>query len=202
MAPEQRAGGETALAPIADVYALGGMLRWLLTGRLPADATDRKLDPDLTCIIKRALEPATTARYTSAGALADDLERWLARKPLEWARTSLVRRSSLWLRRNPGPTAIVGAMVLLASGALGMWAQNVRNERLREERANAEIVNGLEAEVTRLREKGSGMLKGLIQSLPPGAGMSLDRAFQQAVLFQMMSNSEFLDAGGENRGSL
>src|SRR6476646_8866946 len=100
IAPEQAnpALAETAkLTPSADVYSVGAILFDLLTGRPPflgehalaviQQASEKSaprlrllvptLDRDLETICAKCLERDPTARYRSAAALAEDLERWL-----------------------------------------------------------------------------------------------------------------------------
>lgn len=98
MAPEQAAGRVREIGPAVDVYALGAMLYELLIGRPPfeADSWNQTLDlvlheepalptqaraeipRDLETICLKCLEKAPERRYASAGALADDLSRFLA----------------------------------------------------------------------------------------------------------------------------
>src|SRR5262245_33856363 len=103
IAPEQSECLAADLTPAADVYSLGAILFYLLTGRPPfvgpnvlvvihhaaAPPAPRlrsfapSLDRDLETIVARCLESDPKARYESAGALADDLEHWLRHEPIQ-----------------------------------------------------------------------------------------------------------------------
>lgn len=97
MAPEQARGENEQVGPAADVHALGAIFFEMLTGRPPflADSVMdtlvrvleerppslRALNPQvpatLEAFCRRCLEKDPAARYSDAGALADDLEqRW------------------------------------------------------------------------------------------------------------------------------
>src|SRR5437588_1887213 len=102
VAPEQAKGSTQGLRPGTDVYSLGAILFDLLTGRPPflgdnvlaviyqaAGTPEQKhrplalaLDRDLEIICAKCLEREPNARYCSAGDLAEDLERWLADRPI------------------------------------------------------------------------------------------------------------------------
>jgi eukaryotic-like serine/threonine-protein kinase len=121
MAPEQAAGKTKELGPAADIYGLGGILYFLLTGRPPFIATSpldtlvqvlegevivpRVINPqvgrDLERICLRCLEKAPERRYPTAAALAEDLERFLRHEPVQ-ARPPGLRALLLdWMRRQP-----------------------------------------------------------------------------------------------------
>ena len=134
--PEQAERPADKLTCAADVYSLGAILFYLLTGRPPfvgsnvlhvihqAAATPAprlrslaaSLDRDMETIVARCLESDPNARYQSAGALADDLEHWLRREPIRARRTGVFARARKWVRRNPTSTALVASLVALGAG--------------------------------------------------------------------------------------
>src|SRR5262249_57511068 len=63
----------------------------------------------------KCLEKERRRRYQSARELADDLDRYLNRKPIVARPISRVNRAWRWCRRNPWPTASTASMVLLAA---------------------------------------------------------------------------------------
>jgi serine/threonine protein kinase/tetratricopeptide (TPR) repeat protein len=140
VAPEQvdPAGARSSkLGPAADVYSLGAILFELLTGRPPflgehalkviQQASEKPapklrtlvpgLDRDLETICAKCLEREPGARYRSAGALAEDLERWLEGKPIAARPLSPPALVWRWTRRN---SVVAGIAALLM--ALGLVA--------------------------------------------------------------------------------
>jgi hypothetical protein len=132
MAPEQAAGRSREIGPATDIYALGAILYELVTGRPPflADSHEatrqlvisdeplppRRLQPslprNLEIICMKCLQKEPAKRYSSALALAEDLARFLAGKPI-LARPATVPEYFLrWCRRNPWAASFILAMVI------------------------------------------------------------------------------------------
>ena len=103
MAPEMQDGRGIA-SPASDQYALGVTLTELAHG-----AKDNHIPSELTAIFNKMTAPEPDARYSDMEAVADDLHRFLRHEPVLAQPPSLVRRFSLWTRRNPA--AAIGAAV-------------------------------------------------------------------------------------------
>ena len=103
MAPEMQNGRGIA-SPASDQYALGVTLTELAQG-----AKDNRLPSELAAIFNKMTAPEPDARYPDMEAVADDLQRFLRHEPVRAQPPSLVRRLSLWTRRNPA--AAIGAAV-------------------------------------------------------------------------------------------
>ena len=137
MAPEQAVGNNTAVSNATDVYGIGAVLYQLLTGhppfaggatyetiRLLLDTEPRqprllnpKIDRDLSTICLKCLEKDPKRRYSSALALAEDLERWLKHEPIQARRIGLFARGGKWAQRNPASALLVVCLVALAAAA-------------------------------------------------------------------------------------
>src|SRR5206468_2503505 len=137
MAPEQAVGNNAAVSTVTDVYGLGAVLYQLLTGqppfaggttyetiklllytepRQPRDVNP-KIDRDLSTICLKCLEKDPKRRYSSALALAEDLERWLKHEPILARHTGIIGRSRKWVRRNPSSALLAASLVTLAAAA-------------------------------------------------------------------------------------
>jgi serine/threonine-protein kinase len=151
MSPEQAFGDARAIGPTSDVYSLGAILYELLTGRPPflgATVLDtfsqirsqdpvapRQLQPklprDLETICLHCLNKSAVNRYQSAGALAEDLRRFLAGVPIAARRTTAIERAIRWCRRNRMVAGLAAAVVVLLICATAILA--ISNARIRSE---------------------------------------------------------------------
>jgi serine/threonine-protein kinase len=191
MAPEQAVGNNAAVTAETDVYGLGTVFYQLLTGHPPfaggttyetiklvLDTEPRqprlwnpKIDRDLSTICLKCLEKDPRRRYSSALALAEDLERWLKHEPISARRTGLVTRGRKWAQRNPTSALLAASLVALAAAAGWIvWkTEFIRHplttgierpeksiavlpfENRSEEKANAYFADGIQEEIlTRL----------------------------------------------------
>jgi WD40 repeat protein/serine/threonine protein kinase len=163
MAPEQTSGRYGPLTPGVDVYGLGAVLYEMLTGRPPFKGATalstleqvnfqeplapsrfhRHIPRDLETICLKCLEKSPGKRYSSAEALADDLGRFLAGRPIVARPIRVWGRVAKWARRRPLDAALLAAVLLVTLlglvGILWQWRQAVAqrdNARWQSYRAN------------------------------------------------------------------
>ncbi len=136
MAPEQARGSDDgAVSTSTDIYSLGAMLFELLCGAPPFQAATavetlrrvideeprfpsepRVIDSDLQMICQKCLEKNPRARYRSAAALADELERWLRGEALEVRPLGRIERLSRWVRKEPVLAGALSSVVVMLIG--------------------------------------------------------------------------------------
>src|SRR5262245_53265305 len=135
MAPEQALGNKAPLTSATDVYGLGAIFYQLLTGQPPfmggtayetislvldrEPRQPRLLNPkvgrELSTICLKCLEKNPKNRYSSALALAEDLEHWVKHEPIRAHRTGIFTRGRKWMQRKPAIAALIASLVALAA---------------------------------------------------------------------------------------
>jgi serine/threonine protein kinase len=147
-APEQLQGG--AITTATDVYALGLLLYELLTGeradrrRLRSPSTllaarRRERGPalhalrvgrDLDRIALMALAEEPVRRYAGAADMADDLDRFLSRRPVRAHPPSAWYRTRKFVERHRGGVALTLLLLIgiLTSLALALWQARIARE--------------------------------------------------------------------------
>jgi serine/threonine protein kinase/Flp pilus assembly protein TadD len=134
MAPEQAVADNADVSSATDVYGLGAVLYQLLTDHPPfAGGTtyetikllletepraprllNPKIDRELSTICLKCLEKDPKRRYSSALALAEDLEHWLKHEPIGAKRSGFFTHARKWVRRNPTSALLVASLIALA----------------------------------------------------------------------------------------
>lgn len=183
-APEQFTGMPPATA--MDVYGAAALLYRLLTGLAPRQAVPageviapskllrqragERPDPaqrqavarlrgDLDTILLKALAGTPEDRYPGIAAFAEDLRRWLQRRPIRAHPPSLRYRLRKFASRNRWQVAAGAVLLLLLAGGVAGTVWQMRKARAEAARANA-LAEESQAQLA--------YLESLLEMLAPG----------------------------------
>ena len=178
MAPEQARGKLEEVGPRSDVYSLGAMLYYMLTGEAPYVKSGERLSPhtvlsrvldgpptpitklsphepeELIAIVEKAMARDAALRYGSMLEVADDIQAFLENRVVRAYERGSLAEFKKWVVRNKGMAAGVAGMFVLAlaSGFGFAWQQKRENERLEERgRETALARDQAEENLTRAR---------------------------------------------------
>lgn len=157
MSPEQARGENDCLDHRTDVYGLGAILYWILTGHPPHKATweglaDIKINrfatpsqarptlsipKELEAICLKAMASAREDRYQKSGQFAEDIENFIAGEPVVALPDNTLRSCERFLRKHS--RGVVASILGLSLAILGLSFANVIISRQRSELADANL---------------------------------------------------------------
>jgi tetratricopeptide (TPR) repeat protein len=204
MSPEQ-ALGKKEIGAATDIYSLAAVLYRMLTGRPPfVGGTTRdtleqvatgdpvpptRLQPRtpraLETICLKGLDKDPAKRYATAGAMADDLARFLDGRSILARPAPPWQAAAKWARRRPLQAALTGALLLALVGMATsgvLYGQNQRKEAniAKKDAKIAQQATELEKQERENVENALGRLREATELLASGQELE-DDDFEEAL---------------------
>ena len=157
MSPEQARAENDRLDHRTDVYGLGAILYWILTGQAPHKGTrdalpniqqnrfprpsqarpSLSIPPELEAICLMAMAAQPEDRYQKSGQMAADLENFIAGEPVVALPENVLRKTERFLRKHA--RAVIASLLGLSLATVGLALANRiitnKNEQLNNSRA-------------------------------------------------------------------
>ncbi len=218
MSPEQASGKRNAVTPRTDVHGLGAILYALLTGRPPFQGENQletltlvrerppqpprfstaAVDPNLETICLKCLEKDPRDRYPSARAVAEELEAWLAGRPIEARPVTQLERLLRHGRGHPRAAllgVIAAGLLVAALAALEITRRALSAaalERQAARKAETELerrqyLRGLRLAGEHIRDHRLADAHALIDSLPTPAEPADLEGFPRLYLERLLA---------------
>jgi serine/threonine protein kinase len=194
MSPEQARAENDKLDHRTDVYGLGAILYWILTGQAPHKRTrdalpdiqknrfptpsqarpSLSIPPELEAICLKAMASEPEDRYQKAGQMAADLENFIAGEPVVALPDNLPRKTERFLRKHA--RAVSASLIGLTLATVGLALANrviaSKNVQLKNSRAVAtnileDLLGGLtDDRLSQIPEANGARLKILTRIVP------------------------------------
>ncbi len=213
MSPEQVLGKRELIDHRSDIYSLGitlyellalepafdsddrqELLRWIAFSEpRPLRELDASIPVDLQNVLLKSLAKAPADRYQSAQELAEDLERFLANRPVLARPQSTFRRVSRWISRN-ATVCTAAAVVFAALLSATVWAtwSSIQVARTAKESKHLLFLNDMRLATIALDHYYLGDARELLARHAPSADQPNDHGFAWRYLWSRAYPAERL----------
>jgi serine/threonine protein kinase/lipopolysaccharide biosynthesis regulator YciM len=176
MSPEQALGKREEINEKSDIYSLGAVFYRISTGRPPLITAgdipsiinsivtkdpprirdiNPKIPRDIQIICGKALEKDPERRYRTAGAFANDIQRYIDGEPIRAKPASIFYKTSIKIKKHKMLSVSFCLLFLLIFGFLGYWIKTKAEFTLQQKKIR-------EAQIALEQEKAKEMAKWIL----------------------------------------
>lgn len=216
--PPEQAGAPLATGRWSDVYGLGGILYYVLTGRPPflaetssetlRQVLDREpvsprllrpgLPTDLATVCLKCLEKDPGKRYATAKELAEELGRFLNGEPVRAHPVGWAGKAHRWSRRRPALTVLLVLLLMAVSmglsGILWQWRRAEIERRAARASERTALLRTYASEVLQahreLEDGNQGAAEALLEMHRPRPGTQDPRGWEWRHLWSRTRSDE------------